>query len=122
MDAREYLKEKIRYFDSLRTEHKGEYNCNGVICGLCQFDKQEINTCISNTFESIDFIEKWSKEHPRKTMLSDLLEKLPNIPKDDYDLPYKLCPNNLGYEKEKYCRGRVVTPCDICWNRELPNE
>lgn len=58
----------------------------------------------------------------KKTILQDLLEKLPNIPKDDYDLPYGLCPKDLGYEKEKYCGGRAGTPCDICWNRELPNE
>ena len=29
--------------------------------------------------ETLAIVEKWSKEHPRKTFLSDLLEKYPNI-------------------------------------------
>lgn len=120
MEAKKYFEEKIRLWDSLRKDEKGVHRCVGVNCLDCPFNNKY--GCLSLKIESVDIVEKWSKEHPRKTMLSDLLEKLPNIPKDDYDLPYKLCPNNLGYEKEKYCRGRVVTPCDICWNRELPNE
>lgn len=87
-------------------------------CDECELGGRCI-TCFANAEgvnaeEIVAIVEKWSKEHPRKTFLSDLLEKYPNV-KMDGGFP-TICPYALGYESKFRC-GQVK--CDECWNQEL---
>ena len=92
-------------------------NCKG-----CPFDCKSDDDCEGKSFEiitqdHIDLLQKWSDEHPRKTLLEDLLEKYPTVPLDKDNVP-DICPNNLGYENYE------DRPCDTlycteCWNRTL---
>lgn len=117
MDAKEYIREKIRMFDSLRDNsiYRGKNSCGGVECDDCPMLGAS-RKCINAVEESVDIVEKWSKEHPIKTILADFLEKHPNAPLDNNGVP-RLCPKHLGYEGEYAdCHG---LHCVECWNRPL---
>lgn len=61
-------------------------------------------------------VAEWekAKEKPQKTILMDLLEKLPNIETEVDGLP-KFCPFALGYDV--LCSSKKT--CKECWNRPL---
>ena len=109
MDAVKYLKEKQRmcekYMDCLD-------------CPLDEVKSKHHITCVmtekTHSEEVVEIVEKWSKENPQKTMLQDLLEKFPNLPKDGFGIP-KVCPETLGYESNTQCN----CSCLDCWNRPL---
>lgn len=62
-----------------------------------------------NIDKAIEAVEKWSKEHPRKTRLQDFLGKHPNAPMGEDGLPF-LIPRSLGYCGD--------TPCYACEKAE----
>lgn len=66
--------------------------------------------------ERIGIVEKWSKEHPAKTMAMDFFEKFPNAPKKEDGTPI-MCPSACGYEEVSDCN--IVQKCVECWNRPL---
>lgn len=117
MDAIKYFEEKRRMLDSLgRTGG----HCDSVGCFECPFHlQQKTDTCrefeIEYPEEAVAIVEKWSEEHPRKTFLSDFLEKHPKAPLDsEFETP-KCCPSSLGYTENEKC----VSDCVKCWNRPL---
>ena len=83
MDKETYKREIVRMWDSLRfDEHKGEETCCGVDCRECalyysscegsnSFNAYEI---IEYAHKMIEFVEKWSKEHPQKKYRVSKLE------------------------------------------------
>lgn len=68
--------------------------------------------------EAVKIVEKWSEEHPRKTLLQDFLEKYPNA-KIESDGTPGFCPNALGYRDIEICLDDDpnTTCCDKCWGR-----
>lgn len=65
--------------------------------------------------EAIAIVQKWSDEHPVKTIRDDFLEKHPNAPKAATGTPVA-CAWRVGYLDEDGClSGR----CTECWNRPL---
>ena len=71
MNKEEYKKEIVRMWDSVREEHKGEYSCYGVDCEFCPLGRR-CDRIFS--FEMIEAVEKWSKEHPPKKFKVSRLE------------------------------------------------
>ena len=69
MNKDEYEKELVRMWDSLRKDHKGEQSCEGVKCRECLFRKN--GECISDSFEVVETVEKWSKEHKEEKKKDD---------------------------------------------------
>lgn len=66
------------------------------------------------TFEErVAFVEKWSKEHPKKTRMQDFLEKFPNAQMDQNRIP-EACCEELGYIQE--C---PPCTCKECWNHPM---
>lgn len=61
-------------------------------------------------------VEKWSKEHPQKTRLTDILEKFPKVEIDNHGLP-NLCCAKLGYACS--C---LKSTCRDCWNTPLEDD
>ena len=112
MDALEFLKERKRMCDSfiscrsclIKEEKKG------FACGFWIF---------SNAEKAIAIVENWSKEHPRKTILMDFLEKYPNAPLDERGTPEGVCPYLLGYDGANNCGDLSEQKCVKCWNRPM---
>lgn len=76
--------------------------------------------------ETIDTVEQWAKEHPRKTRLADFLEKYPNAPMDEDGLPL-LTPRRVGYCRVDDCRNcphyedwdiKDCGDAKVCWNTD----
>lgn len=117
MDAVKFLKEKKRMCDSFR-----DSSCEGCLIyaidiGTGCFDFQG-----DHPKQTVEIVEKWAEEHPRKTILQDFLEKYPNAIMEDGGFP-ELCPYHLGYEKEptdndEFCNAGE-DGCRKCWNRQL---
>lgn len=114
MDAKEYIRELVRMFDSLRDDcYKGITTCGGVDCKECPLKSPLI--CTMFLPESVDIVEKWSKEHPVKTIMDDFLEKYPNAELEGYGRPH-VCAEKLGYMVE-CCHN-----CINCWNTPMEVE
>ena len=81
MTKEEYKKTLIRMWDSARREGhtKGEYNCNDVECEKCPIDSMCGSGVVNmmNAHEIIEFVERWTKEHPIKTNGSRFLKNYP---------------------------------------------
>lgn len=120
LDKETYTKEFIRMMDSIRETHKGEENCNGVMCDngcplkdVCDYD---CYTSKPPVFEIIEIVEKWAKGHPVITMkkkYEEVFGVVPNI------AGVHGCPYSAGfYDYNINCDGS----CDICkeqfWNSE----
>ena len=113
MEAKEYIREKTRMFDSLRdAERKGSAECEWVSCDECPLCT-ESKDCLEHTEESVDIVEKWSKEHPIKTIMDDLLEKYPNARMIASGRP-SFCARGLGHKVECKAGG-----CIDCWNTPM---
>lgn len=113
MDAFEFCKEFGRMCKT--------YNyCDG--CPLEKWEKVTSCSCSEILIpedclrKKINIVEKWSKEHPKKTMMQDFFEKHPNALKQEDETP-RACPWILGYVKEIGCSSDMN--CTDCWNRPL---
>lgn len=126
MDAIKYLKEKARMIGADR-----DHACN-FHCEECQLKKENNGTgafCtvveIVHPEKTVEIVEKWSKEHPRKTYLEDLMEKYPNVLLNERGLPVQMCPYGLGYKKDPCFDGITGTAicdeqtCFDCWNTPM---
>lgn len=115
MEAKEFFEERERMLNSLgRTGGL----CSGVFCGDCPLDGH------CHTKESVDIVEKWSKEHPKKTCLDVLLEAFPNAPMTN-GVPVRVCPSDIGLTVLKedisnYCDS--CEDCRDCWNQEYKED
>lgn len=69
--------------------------------------------------KAIEIVQKWSDEHPQKTILEDFMEKYPNAPLLKNGEP-EMCPKSLGYEKDWECLN--YKNCLECWSRPLPEK
>lgn len=77
----------------------------GLVCACASKDGKE-NTVVER-------VEKWAKEHPVKTRLSDFLEKYPNAPLGIEGVP-EACASQLGYNEPSGCAEGMS--CVQCWN------
>jgi hypothetical protein len=72
-------------------------------------------SCIS---EILPIVQKWSDEHPVKTIKDDFLEKYPNAEHSQYGGVLKVCAKWLGYFNKDYsCPDKG--DCNLCWNTPL---
>lgn len=115
MDAFEFCKEFGRMCKSYYTD------CEG--CPMNVWNTPIVIQCTDmyglteeQIQEKIDIVEKWSKEHPKKTIIQDFFEKHPNAQKKEDETP-RTCPWVLGYVKEIGCSNNMN--CTDCWSRPL---
>lgn len=66
MNEEEYVKTLIEMWDSLRTEHKGNYSCIGVQCECCPLRNFIGCNHAQDIFDIYNTVEKWEKGHPPK--------------------------------------------------------
>lgn len=95
-------------------------------CSDCPMEDSSSRSCmpckwVFNDIEKvIATVKKWSKEHPRKTILQDFLEKYPNAPLSKEGIP-KTCAISLGLKKETI-EGCYEKECKDCWNTPVEEE
>ena len=110
MDALKFAKEFKRMCRIYtKTTCKGCPREKCLKCGIEELSDTGIK-------ELINDVEKWSKEHPQRTRLQDLLEKFPKVEIDKEGLPFFCCAR-LGY----ICTCAKST-CKDCWNMPVEDE
>ena len=115
MDAIEFIKERNRMCDYYKDNRCWNDNeqCPALYCKCHDF-----RNAADDGFKIVDIVDQWSKKHPQKTMLQDLLGKFPNTILEETTKVPIFCPIHLGYEKStsNVC-GKYT--CFECWNRPL---
>ena len=113
MTAVEYFREKARMTKRCAEPCAkcllANYN-NGDECSCILFEQK-------HTDQAIAIVQKWSQEHPSKTILQDFLEKYPSAPLEDTGIPL-MCPEKLGY-LSRDCSDACKVSCVECWNQPL---
>lgn len=117
MDAIKFLKEKNRMtkkcsIDCSDCPLSSEKNPTGLACGDLQRENPEI---------TVDIVEKWAKEHPQETRLTQFLKHYPNAPMDMYGIPCA-CVKDLGIVEYEYLCSDDCTDCPDCWNTPIEEE
>lgn len=115
MDALKYFQEKARM---TKVDSTGHCRIDCEDCGLSQYNNEYNLTCVRlerlYPKEAIAIVQKWSEEHPVKTLLQDLLEHYPNCKLGLKGIP-AFCPSLLGYSIEQ-C-GEIN--CIECWGQPM---
>ena len=112
MDALKFLEEFDRMCNLyIKNYCKGCPRAESPYCGVDGMNKEERAKLISD-------VVKWSKEHPQKTRLQDLLEKYPSAKLNRSGYP-TFCCQALGYCDECLhgCNG-----CEVCWNMPVEED
>lgn len=110
MDALKFLEEFDRMCNLyIKNYCKGCPRAESPYCGVDGMNKEERAKLISD-------VAKWSKEHPQRTRLQDLLEKFPKVEIDKEGLPFFCCAR-LGY----VCTCAKST-CKDCWNMPVEED
>lgn len=110
MDTLKFLEEFNRMCNHyVKNYCKGCPRAESPDCGVDKMNKEERAKLISD-------VEKWSKEHPQRTRLQDLLEKFPKVEIDKEGLPFFCCAR-LGY----VCTCAKST-CKDCWNMPVEED
>ena len=108
MDAVKFLEEQYRMCEALRS------HCEE--CGLSYTNNKTGLVCADfikrHPEEAVAIVEKWAKEHPRKTRQSEFLKMFPRALKDLNGVP-RLCPQEVDLS---FPCPRIVknNPCANC--------
>ena len=112
-----YFKEKARM---VRISAEGYCVIGCQNCPLSELNNKQGLTCrqmeILHPTKAIAIVQKWSDEHPVKTIKDDFLEKHPNAPKAATGTPLA-CAWRAGYFLDE--DGCLSGRCTECWNRPL---
>lgn len=109
----------MNYTECVR-ERKRMCESHGATCDGCPMKEHEKGglfgcTMLFNsdpeTYEAI--VEKWSKENPLRTRLSELLKVFPDTSLKDDGTP-NICVKTLGINETCH-----LTTCKQCWNKEV---
>ncbi len=123
MTALEYFKEKARMTKGCK-----------IVCEKCLLSSDNNgDRCSCYVLErrcpekAIAIVQEWAQEYPRKTFLTDFLEKYPNAPLEDNGIP-GFCIGRLGNlpcgcaEKCILPSGYITSDCAPCWNQRTETE
>lgn len=106
MDAVNFLKEEARMC-------KGTERCSECPIGKAKGKRKCKYWILDNPADAVAIVEKWSEEHPQKTILEDFLEKYPKAKKYSMGEPHTCMRLLYGLDS---C---PVSNCQDCWNRPL---
>ena len=118
MDAVKFIKERARMCDSL-------FGCEGCPANSQENGLGECFVGIKSKYapeQQIEIVDKWSKEHPRKTRQSVFLEQWPEAEIDKYGC-LRLCPELVSADyrnRHGDCLNRVCIDCRReFWSQEV---
>lgn len=108
MELKEFAEERERMCESVAD------------CEYCPvYEQRGARWCetwmLNNPEEAEKIINKWAKDHPRITYLSELLEIYPNVPLEEDGTLSAFCPRHLGLKDIDDCE----KGCAACWNQEV---
>lgn len=127
-----FLKEQSRMCIKYRNYPNA---CRG--CPLSSWNnknsKSDLITCCDilskEPQKAIEIVQKWSNEHPQKTLLSEFLEHYPKTKLNSDGFPSDIVPCSLGLIKRKdICKNMCLYfydnghPCYDCWNIPIESE
>lgn len=112
MDTLKFMKEYRRmcnyYPRCFECPRADEPNCN-----IEEMSDEELENFVNT-------VEQWSKEHPQRTRLQDLLEKFPKVEIDKEGLPFFVV---LDWAMFALVRSLLVRTAGICrWRRMTNND
>lgn len=116
MDAVKFLKEKKRMCDFFH---------NQALCSKCPIQKLECGTGelddVEHMIAAVGAVEKWAKEHPKKTRQSEFLKLFPDVRRKDGVVDLHPCMiDTKNYPKDDYC---ATNSCNDCrkdyWLQEV---
>lgn len=119
MDAVEFI---VTHGRMCKYERERGINAKNEPCpGCCIPAKLNIRTCPScNDFikqhpaEAVEIVERWAKEHPRKTRQSEFLKMFPRAGRDEDGL-IVFCPEDFDSKFECPLKwGSGHDPCSEC--------
>lgn len=104
--------------------------CQANACKTCPLKAQltEDETCCTDFLEhypdkSVFVVQQWSDKHPQRTLLTEFLERYPNVEMNSDGFPENIIPCYLGLMKRKdICKNMCLYfydkghPCYDCWN------
>lgn len=111
-------KKAIETYRRMCDSHKNDF-CQQ--CEMSHSRNPEGVRCVDLLYQNPDIaeeiLEKWDKEHPKKTILTEFLEYYPNALIGDDGTPTGVCPSSLGYADLEDCGDNYKDVCVQCWNR-----
>lgn len=114
MTTVEYLKARKRMCD--------RYVSSIPACEGCPLDSPNCTECSDYEEtcpeEAIAIVEKWAKEHPEETILSDFLKKYPNAELTNEGWP-TFCCEFLFKRDHNNSLCSSTQNCKKCWKRPL---
>lgn len=120
MDAVEFLKEKSRMCNTFNLCDGGGYK------ETCELYKEGL-TCADYTNDypekAVEIVERWAKEHPKKTRQSELLKLFPRVEKAA-DGMVAFCPEDMDSKfvcpiKKGGCRDQCIGCREKYWLEEV---
>ena len=120
MDALKFIEERNRMCERY---WQVDGDCDG--CPMLNVDEcNELRNMVDDAGKAVgktvEIVEKWAKEHPRKTRQSEFLEQWPNCMMDD-DGIVGMCPRNI--DKMYVCNLSRSGGCTDCrrkfWMQEV---
>ena len=79
--------------------------------------------------KAMEIVQKWSDEHPQKTLLSEFLKSYPKAKLNSDGFPSDIVPCSLGLiERKDICKNMCLYfydnghPCYDCWNIPIESE
>ena len=86
-------------------------------CDDCPLGYTRCGDSISALYDNADeIVDKWVKEHPKKTYRDDFLEKFPDAPVDSSGFP-NVCLMDIYKGADYKCKDEDYG-CNECWNQE----
>lgn len=111
-------KKAIEIYRRMCDNHKND------LCQQCEMSRSrnpEGVRCVELLYQNPgiaeEILEKWDKEHPKETILTELLKNYPNVLIGDDGTPRGFCPSHLGYTDLENCDDDYKDICVHCWNR-----
>lgn len=124
MDAVEFLEKRNRMCGALGDECTDK---DGTLCPLLVAARKVGKGCYdytkSHPAEAVEIVERWAKEHPRKTRQSELLKLFPRVEKAA-DGMVAFCPEDMDSKfvcpiKNGGCRDQCIGCREKYWLEEV---
>lgn len=108
--------------------HERKRMCESYSCFECPLSSKTNGTkktcrVFENCYpdKAIEIVQKWSNEHPQKTLLTEFLERYPKTELNSFGCP-SIAPCELGIVKLKdECEDKAVYcfHCKECWKTPI---
>lgn len=123
MDALKFIEERNRMCERYWQVGGDCDGCPMVNVSECNELRNMVDDAGKAVGKVVETVEKWSKEHPRKTRQSEFLDMFPTASVDDVGV-LNVCPAAVDNRyMDEYCDNRTLLSCQDCcrefWMQEV---